>query len=380
MSKVVLAWSGGLDTAICIHWLRKHRNLRVIAFSAHVGQRETMEPMGERALELGAHAAHMSDLRETFLRDYAFRALRAQAGYGSSYLLSAALTRPLIVSELVRVAYEEGCEFVAHGCRGVGNDQVRFERALRDLAPDLKILAPLQALGLRSPQDDIEFAQKMNIPDPTPRSTLYNVEENLWGVSICLDRIRDLWSEAPADTYVLTCNPADAPERPAYVEIGFAAGMPTTVDGRDLGPVHMIETLNQLAGRHGIGRADVVESRVTGVKSRELYESPGATLLYAAHQALEEITLDRETLRVNSALSREYGQLVYEGAWYSPLRTSLDAYFEAAQKPVCGEVRMKLQHGTLTCVGRRSPNSLYTATEVRPPSASTLPAGGSVRA
>lgn len=374
MSKVVLAWSGGLDTAICIHWLRSVRNLRVVTFSAHVGQQESMEPMGERALELGAHAAHVADLREPFLREYAFRALRAQARYGSGYLLSAALTRPLIVSELVRVAYEEGCEYVAHGCRGVGNDQVRFERALRDLAPGLKILAPLQSLGLRAPQDDIDYAHTMNIPVPAPRNTLYNVEENLWGVSVCLDRVKDLWSEAPADTYLLTTSPAESPERASYVEIGFDHGWPVRLDGRELGAVRTVETLNQLGGRHAIGRKEVVESRVTGTKSRELYECPGATILYAAHQALEEITLDRETLKLNNQLCREYGQIVYEGGWFSPLRESLEAYYERAQKPVTGEVRMKLHRGTLTAAGRKSPNSLYLSDPVKPAAESSVAA------
>ncbi len=369
MGKVVLAWSGGLDTAICIHWLRNMRNLRVVTFCAQVGQSESMEPMCERALELGAVAAHVADLRETFLRDYAFRALRAQARYGSGYLLSAALTRPLIVGELVRVAYEEGCEYVAHGCRGVGNDQIRFERAIRELDPDLKVLAPLQALGLRTRQDDIDYAHSMNIPVPTPKSTLYNVEENLWGVSICLDRVKDLWSEAPADSFVIITQPGEAPDRSSYVEIGFQSGIPTMLDGRDPGPVRMLETLNQVGGRHAIGRKEVVESRVLGAKSREIYEAPGATVLYAAHQAIEEITLDRETLRLNNHLGREYGQIVYEGGWYSPLRDALDGYYERSQKVVTGDVRMKLHRGTLSVAGRRSPHSLYHDEAARPQAA-----------
>ncbi len=371
MSKVVLAWSGGLDTAICTHWLRHTRNLRVVTFSAHVGQSESMEPMGERALELGAQAAHVADLRDTFLRDYCFRALRAQARYGSGYLLSAALTRPLIVAELVRVAFEEGCEYLAHGCRGVGNDQARFERAIRDLTPNLKVLAPLQSLGLRSPKDDIDYAQMMGIPVPTPRSTLYNIEENLWGVSISLDGIKDLWSEAPADTYVATAPPGEAPERPGFVEIGFDAGLPVSLDGRRTDPVRLMETLNQAAGRHAIGRKEVVETRITGSKAREAYETPGATVLYAAHQALEEITLDRETLRLNNSLAREYGEIVYEGGWFSPLREGLDAYFERVQRPVTGDVRMKLHRGTVTVAGRRSPNSLYPVDPGKPMSAET---------
>ncbi|MBI5367165.1 MAG: argininosuccinate synthase [Planctomycetes bacterium] len=358
-AKVVLAFSGGLDTLIAIHWLRTVRNLRVVTFSAHLGQPDGMAPLGERAIALGASAAHVGDLRDTFLQEYAFRALRADAVYEGGYLLSSALTRPLIASELVRIAEEEGCEFVAHGCRGVGNDQIRFENCMRALAPDLTVLAPLRELKLQSTKDDVEYARTVGIPLTGIRREVLSIEQNLWGASIRLDPFLDPWGEAGRETHVMTTPPEEAPDKPAHVEIEFKKGIPVALDRKELPPIKLVDTLNKIAGRHAIGRLEMIENRISGVKSRELYEAPGAAALYAAHAALEEITLDKVSARVREILSREYARMVYDGLWFTPLRESVDSFFDRLQRDVNGTVRLKLYRGGMQISGRRGPRTLY---------------------
>jgi len=359
MPKVALAYSGNLDTAICVHYLRHVRGMRVVTFSANVGQPEYLEPLAEQAVELGASVAHLADLREKFAREYLFSCVRADAVYEQGYFLFSALSRPLIVQHLVRVAEEEGCEFIAHGARGTGNDLRRIEACAGALAPSLGILTPLIELGLRSPQEDIEYAQKNGIRFESARKTLYNMEQNLWGCNLQVRGSEDPWEEPPRDTYVLTTPPSEAPARPTVIEIEFVRGEPVAVDREPLAPVPLIDHLNKIGGRNAVGRFDIVEDRISGLKSREIYESPAAVILVEAHRALEAITLDRDTLRLKESLSLQYAELVYEGKWFHPAREGLEAFFGRINEKVTGTVRIQLGRGVLTILGRRSPHSLF---------------------
>lgn len=358
MPKVALAYSGGLDTAICAHYLRHVRGMRVVTFSANVGQPEYLEPLAEQAVELGAAVAHLADLRDPFAREYLFPCIRADAVYEQGYFLFSALARPLIVQHLVRVAEEEGCEFVAHGARGTGNDLQRIQACVAALAPSLGILTPLVDLGLRSPSEDIEYARRNGIRFESERKVLYNMEQNLWGCNIQLGDTGDPWAEPPRDTYVLTTPPSEAPARPAVIEIDFVRGDPVAVDGEEFPPVRLIDHLNKIGGRNAVGRFDIVEDRLSGHKSREIYESPAAAILVEAHRALEAITLDRETLRLKEPLSLQYAELIYEGRWFHPAREGLEAFFSRINQKVTGTVRIQLCRGLLSITGRKSPNSL----------------------
>lgn len=366
MAKVVLAYAGDLDTSICVHWLKSAKNLKVVTFSAHMGQPQSLELLGRGAIEIGASAAHIGDLRERFLEEFCFPTLWAGARYEGGYLLSSALARALIASELVRIAEEEGCEFVAHGCRGIGNDLVRFERCIRALAPNLTILAPFLESGLADPNADKEYAERHGIKVQTPLRGAYSVDQNLWGVSLQANPFADLWSETPAETHVLTVPLSETPEDPAYLELEFLEGRPVALDGEALTPVKLLETLNGLGGRHGVGRVDTIENRISGVKSRELYEAPGAEILHRAYSALEAIVLDKVTLHFIESLCRDYGRLVYDGHWFHPLREALDGFFSKIRTRVTGTVRMRLFRGSATVTGRKSPNSLFRAEEVHP--------------
>lgn len=359
MSKAVLAYTGALDNLICIHWLRTVKNIKVVTFSGNFGQPEFLEEVGERAVEAGAIAAHIGDMRERFVRDFCFRALRSGARYESGYVLSSALSRPPLAQELVRVAREEGCEFVAHGCRGIGNDQVRLETYLQTLAPDLKIVAPLFELGLKTPEDDEAYAKRWNLPRAVNRQLRYNVDQNLWGVALQLGPRADLWMEPPDDTYIMTRRISDAPDRPRYVEIGFQEGLPVSIDNERVPPLEMVDILNRMGAQYAVGRLDVIEDRISGLKAREIYEAPAAHLLHQAHTALEELTLDKEVFQFRDVTSRRYADLVYRGKWFTPFREALDAWFEVVEKPVTGTVKLKLLGGTSLVVGRQSPHSLY---------------------
>lgn len=362
MQKVALAYSGKLNSAICVHWLRHERNLKVLTLSADLGQPKYLEPMGEKAIEVGAHSAHIADLREEFLQHYVFPSLRAGAKYQSGYYLGGALSRPIIVSKLIDLAHEEGCDFVAHGCRGIGNDQIRLERSIRCVAPDLEILAPLQELGLKTPANEAEYARARGValePIENIRESLYNLDQTLWGVSIGLPSYTDLSTPPPDDTYVMTTKWSEAPDRPSTIRIGFEAGIPFSLDGETLPPIKLVQTLNKIGGRYAIGRSDFIEDRIGGGKSRELYEAPAATLLYAAHGALEEITLTKQMMNFKETLSRKYAELVYEGWYFTDLRRALDAFFTDASACVTGTVTLSLARGVVQVVGRESPYTLY---------------------
>jgi len=361
MAKVALAYSGGLDTTICIHYLHHVRGMKVFTFSANLGQPEYLEPLAERAVDMGAAAANLADLRDKFAREFVVPCLRAGAVYEQGYYLFSALSRPLIMQELVEIARQEGCEAIAHGSRGIGNDRIRLQNCGRALAPDLQMLAPLEELGLATPKDDLAYAKEHGIPFESVQQTLWNAEQNLWGNNIQIRGAIDTWEEAPKDTYVMTVPPASAPNKPVTVEIGFVQGRPESIDGKDQPLVRLIEKLNQIGGRCAVGRVDIVENRITGLKTRELYEAPAAAILHAAHRALEAITLERDVLHFKEGLSHKFADLVYEGKWFAPMREGLDAFFARVNERVTGTIRVSLFKGAITVTGRKSPNSLVAA-------------------
>ncbi len=361
MSKCVLAFSGGLDTLVAIAWLKERRNFDVVALAVNLGQGEDLEELGEIALRAGAISARVEDLREIFFKDYIANALRALAHYEQNYLLASALSRPLIARELVRVAQEEGATHVAHGCSGKGNDQVRFEAGIAALAPNLKIIAPLREWEYKNREERIKYAQSKRLTLPKPKSggLRCGYDLNLWGQAIECGALDDAACPPPEDAYTMSVSPLKAPNDPAEVEIEFKQGLPVGLNGNAMKSSDLIEQLNQLAGAHGIGRADIIEDRLIGFKSREVYESPAATTLYAAKRGLEQMTLSRESLQVRDGLAVAYGRCVYNGQWYSELRESLDAFFERLNASVSGKVRMRLYKGQATVTARSSECSLY---------------------
>lgn len=356
--KVVLAYSGGLDTSVAVRWLKEERGYDVIALTVDVGMDRDRETLQSRALAAGAEKFVWWDARETFLREYAFRALMAGAVYQGHYPLATALSRPLIAHLLVEVARQEGARAVAHGCTGKGNDQVRFDVSVQALAPDLRIVAPVREWDMDR-EREIEYAQRHGIPVPVTKASPYSVDVNLWGRSVECGPLEDPWHEPPEDAFEWTRPPDRAPDAPAYVEVTFEKGMPVALDGREMGPVELVSALNSLAGEHGVGRIDMLEDRLVGIKSREVYEAPGAVALLVAHEALEQMTLSRDQRRFKARVAQEYAELVYNGLWFSRHRQDLDAYVLSTQRHVTGTVRLKLHKGRAVAVGRKSPRSLY---------------------
>lgn len=358
MVKVALAYSGGLDTAICAYWLKNVKGFKVYTFSANIGQFTHLEPLAEQAIELGAIAAHIADIREKFICDFIHPCIRANAQYEQGYYLSSALSKPLIIQELVNIAKDEGCEFIAHGSRSIGNDSIRIENCIKVLALELGILTPLGDIGLTTPQEDISYAKSHNIKIRSERETIYNMEQNLWGSNFQI-RNKDLWEKPPQDTYFLTTPVEESPNKVTNVEIEFEMGLPLGLNGERLPPVKLIDKLNKIGGQNAIGRYDVIENRLSGIKTREIYEAPAATILYTAHKILESITLEKELVHFKDNLSYQYGKLVYEGKWFTPLREGLDAFFKNIQEKVSGIIRLNLYKGNLTVTCLKSPNSLY---------------------
>jgi argininosuccinate synthase len=356
--KVVLAYSGGLDTSVAIRWLKETYNLDVIAVTADVGNERDFSAIQEKALNTGALKALIIDVKDTFVNDYVFPALRANAIYEGVYPLATALSRPLIAKLLVDVAKEEGASAVAHGCTGKGNDQVRIEVSVAALAPELKVLAPAREWGMTR-QETIDYARRYDIPVPITAATPYSIDENLWGKSIECGVLEDPWVEPPEEVFTWTKSPDAAPAAPGYVEISFERGIPVALDGKKMDGVSLIRRLNETAGEHGVGRIDHLESRLVGIKSREIYEAPAALVLLQAHLALEALTLTRDQRRFNDRVAQEYADLVYNGLWFTALRQDLASYVNSAQRSVTGEVRVKLFKGACRIVGRRSPYSLY---------------------
>jgi len=357
--KVVLAYSGGLDTSVAIKWLKETSNLDVIAVTADVGNERDFAAIREKALKTGAIKVVVADVKDEFVSDYVFPALRADALYEGEYTLATALSRPLIARLLVDVAREEKASVVAHGCTGKGNDQVRLEVSVSALAPELKIIAPAREWGMTR-QETIDYARRYGIPVPITSASPYSIDENLWGRSIECGVLEDPWVEPPEDVFAWTKAPEAAPDEPGYIEIGFEKGTPVTLDGQKMDGVSLIRQLNELVGEHGVGRVDHLESRLVGIKSREIYEAPAALALLKAHLALEALTLSKDQMRFKQRVAQEYADLIYDGLWFTALGHDLAAYGQSTQRFVTGEVRLKLFKGSCRVVGRKSPYSLYS--------------------
>ena len=357
---IVLAYSGGLDTSCIIPWLKEqYGDVAVIAAAVDVGQPDDLSQIEAKALASGAAKAYVIDAREEFLREYVFPTLRAGAVYERKYLLGTSMARPVIAKHQVEIALLAGADAVAHGCTGKGNDQVRFELTYQALAPHLQVIAPWRSWAIRSREDALAYAAAHDVPVQATAAKIYSLDGNLWHLSHEGGILEDPWAEPPEDAFGLTVSPEAAPNTPAYVTIGFEEGWPVSVDGQRLEPVALVEWLNALGAEHGVGRIDLLENRLVGMKSRGVYETPGGTILATAHRELEHLTLDKSTMRVKDQLALTYADLVYNGQWFSPLREALDAFVDRTQLPVTGEVRMKLYKGTASPVGRSSPFGLY---------------------
>ena len=355
--KVILAYSGGLDTSVLVRWLIEERSCDVVALCADLGQPGDMAAIRQKALDTGAVASEMIDAREMFASDFVVPALWANALYGGSYPLATALARPLIARLQVEAAHRYGATAVAHGCTGKGNDQVRFEVATAALDPSLEIIAPMREWKMTR-EEEIEYARERGIPVPVTVASPYSVDENLWGRSCECGVLEDPWVEPPEDAYVWTTSPLDAPD-PAYIEIEFAKGVPVAVDGVSMGLVELIGRLNEEGGVHGVGRIDVIEDRLVGIKSREIYEAPAAMVLIAAHRDLEQLTLTREVLSGKRPLEQRVAEMTYDGLWFSPFNKAIQEFNSSLQERVSGTIRMRLYKGRADVVGRKSPNSLY---------------------
>jgi argininosuccinate synthase len=357
--KVVLAYSGGLDTSVIVPWLREAYDCEVICFTADIGQGEELGGLEAKARASGASRLVIRDLREEFAREYLFRVLRAGAVYERRYLLGTSIARPLIAKHQVDLAHEVGADALAHGATGKGNDQVRFELTYTALDPRLRVISPWREWDIRSRQDAIAYARARKVPITASEQSIFSRDRNLWHLSHEGGPLEDPWVEPAESMYQISASPESAPNEAVDLEIGFESGTPATLDGERLSPAEMIGHLNALGGIHGVGRVDMVESRLVGMKSHGVYETPGGTILHAAHRELESIVLDRDTLRLKDVLALTYADLVYNGQWFSPLREALDAFFDNTQGPVTGSVRLRLFKGNIIPVGRRSDLSLY---------------------
>jgi len=359
MKKVVLAYSGGLDTSIIIPWLKENYELEVICMSADLGQGEELAPLKEKAIKSGASKIYIEDLKDEFVRDFVFPVLKSGAKYEGKYLLGTSFARPLIAKRLVEIAAQEGAEYIAHGATGKGNDQVRFELTVKALNPNIKVIAPWREWDIKSREDAIEYAQARGIPVPVTKDRPYSMDRNVFHLSHEGADLEDPWNEPPKDLFLICKSPEDAPDQPEYVEIDFEKGVPVSINGEKLSPLGILEKANELAAKHGVGIVDIVENRLVGMKSRGVYETPGGTLLHQAHQELEYLTLDRATMEYKNIVAIKYAQLVYDGLWYTPLKEALDAFIDSTQETVTGTVRMKLYKGNCTPAGTKSPYSLY---------------------
>ncbi len=357
--RVVLAYSGGLDTSVAIPWLQENYHSEVIALTLDLGQGRDLDGVQEKARAVGAVKAIIMDVREEFVNGFVWPALQAGALYESRYPLATALGRPLIARRLAELALEEGAQYIAHGCTGKGNDQVRIELGVMASAPHLKVIAPARDWGM-SRDEEMQYAQDRGIPVPTTRASPYSVDENLWGRSVESGVLEDPWVEPPEDVFTWTNSVERTPDKPLYLEIEFVQGIPVAIDGENLDGVSLIQLLNASAGQHGIGRIDHLENRLVGIKSREIYEAPAGVILHAAHQSLESLTLTKEQQRFKATVAQEYADLVYNGLWFSDHRQDLDVYVSSSQQFVSGTVRLRLYKGAFMVVGRQSPTPLYS--------------------
>lgn len=359
IKKVVLAYSGGLDTSIIVKWLLETYNCEVICFAADVGQEEELDGLEQKAINTGASKCYIEDLREEFVRDYIFPAIKANAIYEDRYLLGTSLARPVIAKKQIEIALKEGADAVCHGATGKGNDQVRFEMAFKALAPEMKIVAPWRIWELNSRSLLFDYAEKRNIPLPITKDKPYSMDRNILHISYEGGILEDPYREPDENMFLLTKSPEKAPDKPVYLNIDFSEGEPVALNGEKLGPVDLMIKLNRMAGENGVGRIDIVENRLVGIKSRGVYETPAGTVLITAHRDLESITLDRDTQHLKDRLANEYATLVYNGLWFSRKREALDALISSTQKNVTGTVRMKLYKGNCIVVGRKSAVTLY---------------------
>jgi len=360
VKKVIVAYSGGLDTSVMVKWLKETYNCEVIAYTADIGQGEELDGLEEKAIQTGCSKAHIVDLREEFVRDYVFTAVKANVIYEGLYLLGTSLARPLISKRQIEIALEEGADAVSHGSTGKGNDQVRFELGYYALHPEIKVIAPWREWPFRSRTDLINYAAEHNIPVTASRNKPYSTDRNLMHISFEGGILEDPWAAPPEDIFVLTTSPENAPNESEVIEIAFEKGVPVELNGQKHGPVEMLEKLNALGGKHGVGRIDIVENRFIGMKSRGVYETPGVTLLMQAHRALESIAMDREVMRLRDSLNTKISELIYYGFWFSPEFDLLRTMIDQTQETITGKVRLRLYKGNCIVEGRKSPFSLYS--------------------
>ncbi|SHJ18709.1 argininosuccinate synthase [Propionispora hippei] len=359
IKKVVLAYSGGLDTSVIIPWLKENYQCEVIAMCADVGQGDELAPVREKAIKSGASKVYIEDLTKPFVEKYVWQTLKAGAIYEGKYLLGTSFARPIIAKAMVEIAEKEGADAICHGATGKGNDQVRFELTVKALAPHLQIIAPWRLWDIRSREDAIDYAEKHGIPVPVTKKRPYSMDRNIWHLSHEGADLEDPWNEPQDDVYMVTTTPEKAPDKPTYVEVTFEKGIPVAVNGEKMDAVALLEKLNALGAANGIGITDIVENRLVGMKSRGVYENPGGSILYYAHRELEYLTLDRATLHYKEQVAVRYAELVYDGMWFSPLREALDAFVNTTQQTVSGVVRLKLYKGNIISAGAKSPYSLY---------------------
>ncbi len=359
VKKVALAYSGGLDTSIIIPWLKENYDCEVIAVCGDVGQGSEVDIVKQKALDSGASKVYIGDLTEEFITDFIFPTLKAGAIYENKYLLGTSFARPIIARYMVEIAKKEGCDAICHGCTGKGNDQVRFELTVKALAPEMKIIAPWREWDIRSRNQAIDYAEAHNIPIPVTKKHPYSMDRNIWHLSHEGADLEDPWNEPKDELFLICKTPEEAPDKPTYVEISFEKGIPIAVDGKKLHPIKLLETLNQMGAENGVGIVNMVENRLVGMKSRGVYETPGGTILFLAHEELERICLDKMTSHYKALIAQQYSELVYNGVWFAPLREALDAFVDKTQETVTGTVRVKLYKGSCTPVGTKSPYSLY---------------------
>jgi argininosuccinate synthase len=359
MKKIILAYSGGLDTSVALKWLKEKYKTDIIAFCADLGQGEDLEVIKEKALKIGASKVYVEDLKEEFVKDYIFPMLRANAVYEGSYLLGTSIARPLIAKKQIEIAEKEGAEAVAHGATGKGNDQVRFELTYYALKPDVKVIAPWREWPLSSRQSLIDYSKKHGIPVTATKEKPYSIDRNLFHISYEGGILEDPWQEPPCDMYTMIKPPEKAPDRPVHIEISYEKGNPVALNNKRMSPARLLSRLNTIAGENGIGRVDIVENRYVGIKSRGVYETPGGTVLHVAHRAVESIVLDREVMHLRDSLITRYSELIYYGYWFSPERLAMQKLIDYIQRDVTGTVRIKLYKGNCSIVGRKSPHSLY---------------------
>jgi argininosuccinate synthase len=358
--KIAVAYSGGLDTSVMIKWLKdKYEGAEIVAVTGNLGQKMEVDNLEPKAIATGAASFHFVDLRKTFVEDCIWKALKAGALYEDVYPLATALGRPILAKALVDVALTEGCTMLTHGCTGKGNDQVRFEVTFASLAPHMKVIAPLREWEFTSREQEIAYALEHNIPVSATKKNPYSIDENIWGISIECGVLEDPMVPPPADAYQITTAPENAPDEPTVVDIDFVEGIPVALDGQQMEGLDLIVKLSELGAMNGVGRLDMIENRVVGIKSREIYEAPAATILHFAHRELERLTLEKSVFQYKRNIGQDYANIIYNGTWFSPMREALDAFVDVTQKPVTGMVRVKLYKGNVTLLGRTSPNSLY---------------------